>query len=314
MDFRQLRYFVAVAEEKSFSAAARRLHVSQPPLSMQIKALEEELGARLFERTSRQVKLTEAGMLFLEEARHALSHLDRAGEVVRQASLGEAGEIRVAFTASVPMFEAFPGIVQRFRERFPAARADLLHMSTGQQLQALAEKTIDVGFLRPSILFSPPPDITTRELWTDRLVVVLPDQHPLSRQQKPIAMAALASEAFILFPRGLGCGLFEHVSVLASRAGFAPRIRQEAREGSTIIGLVAAGMGVSILPQTYAKTGIPGVAYQPLDTPDATSRVIVAYRTDNTSSLLKRFLESAHGSQRARQTSAYSSELARKPG
>lgn len=293
MDFRQLRYFVAVAEELSFSAAARRLHVSQPPLSMQIKAMEEELGAPLFERNSRHVKLTEAGQLFLGEARRALVHLDRAGEVVRQASLGDAGEIRVAFTASIPMFEAFPKIVQRFRERHPGARADLIHMSTGQQLRALAEKNIDVGFLRPSILFCPPPDITTVELWTDRLVAVLPASHALGEEQAPISMAALASEAFILFPRGLGCGLFEHVSVLASRAGFAPHVGQEAREGSTIVGLVAAGMGISILPETYANTGIPGVVYRPLDTPDATSRLLLAYRTYDPTPLLGRFLEAA---------------------
>lgn len=259
---------------------------------MQIKAIEDELGSRLLERTSRRVRLTAAGLLFLEEARRALDHLDRAGEVVRQASLGEGGEIRVSFTASVPMFEAFPHIVQRFRDRYPAARADLLHMSTGQQLQALAERTIDVGFLRPSILFCPPPNITTVELWTDRLVVVLPASHPLAKQALPVPVAALAPEAFILFPRGLGCGLFEHVSVLASKAGFAPRMRQEAREGSTIIGLVAAGMGISILPETYAKTGIPGVVYQALDTPDAMSRIMLAYRSDGSSSLIQRFLDS----------------------
>jgi DNA-binding transcriptional LysR family regulator len=293
MDFRQLRYFVAVAEELSFSAAARRLHISQPPLSTQIKSIEEELGAVLLKRNNRNVELTEAGALFLDEARRALTHLDRAGEVVRQASLGDAGEIRVAFTASVPMFEAFPNIVQRFRERHPSARADLIHMSTGQQLRALTEKTIDVGFLRPSILFCPPPNITTCELWTDRLVAVLPASHPLGREDTLLPMAALEAEAFILFPRGLGCGLFEHVAVLASRAGFAPHIRQEAREGSTIVGLVAAGMGVSVLPETYVKTGIPGVVYRPLDTPDATSRLLLAHRTGDPAPLLARFIDIA---------------------
>ncbi|ARP90841.1 LysR family transcriptional regulator [Bordetella genomosp. 9] len=296
MDFRQLRYFVAVAEELSFSAAARRLHVSQPPLSMQVKSLEDELGATLLRRTKRHVELTEAGALFLEQARRALQHLERAGDVVRQAMQGEAGEIRIAFTASVPMFEAFPRIVQSFRSRHPAARADLLHMSTGQQLQALAERNIDVGFLRPSLLFCPPPDIRVLSLWSDRLMAVLPAGHRLAQRRAPLPMAALSGESFILFPRGLGCGLFEHVGVLASRAGFALQVSQEAREGATIIGLVAAGMGVSILPETYAKTGIPGVTYRPLDTPDAASRVLLAHRADDDTPLLARFFETAAAS------------------
>ncbi|MGE8589789.1 MAG: LysR substrate-binding domain-containing protein [Alcaligenes sp.] len=291
MDFRQLRYFVAVAEELSFSAAARRLHVSQPPLSLQIKALETELGAVLLDRDKRNVALTTAGALFLEQARRALGNLDRAAEVVRLASQGEAGEIRIAFTASVPMAEAFPRVVQTFRSSHPAARADLIHMSTGQQLQALADKSIDVGFLRPSLLFCPPPNIQTLDLWTDRLVAVLPAWHALAATQSPLPMAALSDEPFILFPRGLGCGLFEHVMVLASRAGFAPRLMQEAREGATIVGLVAAGMGISVLPDTYARTGIPGVVYRNLDTPDATSRLLLAYRRDDAAPLLQRFVD-----------------------
>ncbi|WP_251864521.1 LysR substrate-binding domain-containing protein [Achromobacter sp. Marseille-Q4962] len=291
MDFRQLRYFVAVAEELSFSAAARRLHVSQPPLSLQIKALEEELGAVLLARNKRNVALTEAGALFLEQARHALGHLDRAGEVVRLAAQGDAGEIRIAFTASVPMVDAFPRLVQAFRERHPAARADLIHMSTGQQLHALADKDISVGFLRPSPQFCPPPGIVTLDLWADRLVAVLPAWHRLARAQEPLPVTALADESFILFPRGLGCGLFEHVTALTSRAGFAPRLMQEAREGATIVGLVAAGMGVSVLPETYARTGIPGVVYRRLDTPDAVSRLILAYRRGDVAPLLRRFVE-----------------------
>ncbi|OZI18506.1 LysR family transcriptional regulator [Bordetella genomosp. 9] len=296
MDFRQLRYFVAVAEELSFSAAARRLHVSQPPLSMQVKSLEDELGATLLHRTKRRVELTEAGTLFLEQARRALQHLERAGDVVRQALQGEAGEIRIAFTASVPMFEAFPRIVQEFRSRHPGARADLLHMSTGQQLQALADRSIDVGFLRPSILFCPPPDIRVLTLWSDRLMAALPAGHKLARGDGPLPMAALSGESFILFPRGLGCGLFEHVGVLASRAGFALQIGQEAREGATIVGLVAAGMGVSVLPETYAKTGIPGVVYRPLDTPDASSQILLAHRVGDETPLLARFFDTATAS------------------
>jgi DNA-binding transcriptional LysR family regulator len=203
------------------------------------------------------------------------------------------GELRIAFTASVPMDDNFPRIVQDFRRRYPRARADLLHLSTGQQLLALAEQQIDVGFLRPSILFSPPPGIETIEWGADELVAVLPIGHRLSAHDTPLDVSDLRTEPFILFPRGLGCGLYEHVSILAGRAGFVLRIGQEAREGATIIGLVAAGMGVSILPRTYAKTGIAGVVYRALASDDAQSRLLMAYRGNDAAPLLHRFIAAA---------------------
>lgn len=291
MEIRQLRYFITVAEERSFSNAARRLHMSQPPLSLQIKALEEELGAPLLARTSRHVELTDAGRLFLVHARRSLEQLDKASEVVKLAAQGEAGEIKIGFTASVPMFDAFPRVIHSFRERHPAARADLLHLSTGQQLKSLSDKSIDVGFLRPSMLFAPPHNIETVSLWEDKLTLTLPHYHRLAQSGEPVPMAALADEYFVLFPRGLGCGLFDHVSVLANRAGFAPSVSQEAREGSTILGLVAAGMGISILPETYTKTKIPGVVYRQLDVEDTTSRILLAFRKEEERSpLVERFI------------------------
>lgn len=293
MDFRQLRYFVAVAEELSFSAAAKRLHISQPPLSMQIKSIEEELGAPLLKRTNRRVELTQAGSLLLAEARRALAQLDHAGDVVRQAVRGDLGTIRIGFTASVPMYDAFHELLSRYQSRFPGIRTDLVHLSTAEQLRGLVDKTLDVGFLRPSMLFSPPGGIAVLEMWKDRLVAVLPANHPLARGSEcPVSVSELADQPFILFPRGLGCGLFEHVSALASQAGFAPHLQHEVREGTTILGLVAAGMGVSILPEIYARTGIPGVTYRQLDTPDAASRLLLAYRSgEQTSSpLLNRLL------------------------
>ena len=223
VELRHLRYFVAVAEELSFSAAARRLHISQPPLSMQIKAIEQELGASLLKRTNRRVELTQAGQLLLDEARRALAQLDHAGDVVRQAIRGDLGAIRIGFTASVPMYDAFPAILSRYQARHPGVRTLLAHLSTAEQLRALVDKSLDVGFLRPSMLFAPPAGITVHELWKDRLVAVLPAHHPLARDcHSPVAVGVLADEPFVLFPRGLGCGLFEHVSALASRAGGEP--------------------------------------------------------------------------------------------
>lgn len=293
MELRQLRYFVAVAEELNFSRAARRLHMSQPPLSLQIKAIEEELETVLLERTRRRVELTEPGRLFLERARSILSTVDGSGDAMRRAARGEAGEIRIGFTGSVPMFEAFPRFVRAFRERLPGVRVELGHISTGAQLQALVDRRIDIAFLRPSLLFTPSSDITVRPVWEDELHVVLHEGHRLARGRGAIRLADLAEEPFILFPRGIGCGLFDHVMALCNRAGFVPRVVQEAREGTTILALVAAGTGVSILPDTYQKAGIPHLVHRRLPEPDGRSRLLMAWRTSDRSPLVLRFVEMA---------------------
>jgi len=290
MDFRQLRYFVAVAEALSFSEAARRLHVSQPPLSVQIKALEDELGSPLLERSRHHVALTPAGELFLDKARAALANLDQAREVVKQVASGEAGEIRVGFTASVPMQDVFPRAVHAFREAHRHARLELVHLSTGQQLQQLEQGEIDIAFLRPSPQFRPPASIAVREVLDDRLVAVLPQAHALAAGAGDIDISVLSAERFLLFPRGLGCGLFDHVTTLCNRSGFAPNVAQEAREATTIIGLVASGAGVSVLPAIYARTGIPGVAYRNIAGPDAASRILMAHRAAALSPIMKRFV------------------------
>jgi DNA-binding transcriptional LysR family regulator len=316
VDFRQLRYFVAVAEALSFSEAARKLHISQPPLSNQIKALEDELGALLLDRSRHHVALTPAGSLFLDKARAALGNLEEAREVVKLVAAGEAGQIRVGFTASVPMKDFFPRALQQFRLAHPHAALELVHMSTGQQLQGIEQGEIDIGFLRPSPQFTPPATIATREVIVDRLVAVLPAMHALARHTDgdglgsradrqgrdgadgapastgadAIDIALLRDQPFLLFPRGLGCGLFDHVTTLCNRAGFAPRIAQEAREATTIIGLVASGAGVSVLPEIYARTGIPGVIYCPLTGPDAASRLLVAHRAGAISPIMQRFM------------------------
>ena len=298
VDYRQLRYFIAVAEELSFSKAARRLHMSQPPLSLQVAAMERELGTRLLDRTRRRVELTQAGLVFLEQARASLAQLERAAEMARRAGQGQAGELRIAFTGSVPMHSAFPRLLSAFRKWSPLARVQLAHMATGHQLQALSDRRIDVGILRPSRNFEPPAQLRLLPLWTDELRAVLPEYHRLAARRGPVPAAALASEPFILFPRELGCGLHEQVLTVCNRAGFAPNLVQEAREGATIIGLVAAGLGVSLLPDSYEKTGIPGVVHRRLDAAEARGRLYLAHRTGDTSPLVRRFVELARGRSR----------------
>jgi len=290
MDFRRLRYFVAVAEELSFSRAAKRLNVSQPPLSMQIKAIEHELGTSLFARTRRTVALTHAGEVLLQQARVALSQLDHAEEMTRRAGRGEAGRLSLGFTSSVPLLDLFPRILRKFRQLYPSAVVEARLMSTGQQLKALAERQLDVGILQPPHGFRPAPGLTARRLWRDQLHVFLPDDHPLLRQGEPIAPAALAEESFITFASDLGCGLSAHTTMVCSQAGFHPQVTQEVDVASSILSLVAAGIGVTILPECQSRAGVAGVGNRALAAAGTESDLLLAHRTRDRSPLLCNFL------------------------
>jgi DNA-binding transcriptional LysR family regulator len=292
MDYRQLRYFIAVAEELSFSRAAKRLHVSQPPLSTQIKAMEQELGTQLLARTRRAVALTQAGQLLLEHARRAVGELDLASETVRRAARGEAGMVRVGFTCSVPMLDIFAELFRSFRGSYPKVKIELRHMSTAKQLQALADAELDVAIMRPPLDFVPGANLQAHNIWRDRMMVFLPTDHPLAGVSGKLKMADLAEHAFVAIA-AVGCGVGDQTATLCRRAGFAPRIAQEAHELRTVLSLVAAGIGLAILPSCYQQAGVMNVVAKALDTPDAESRMLVAMRANNTSLLPRRFVECA---------------------
>ena len=290
MDFRQLRYFVAVAEELSFSRAARRLHVSQPPLSMQIKAIEAELAAALFVRSKHGVALTPAGAVLLDHARDALRQLERASDVTRRAGRGEAGRLALAFVWSASLRPSFTQMLRRFRQDYPEAEIDAKLMATTPQLKALAEGAIDIGFIRPSHWFQPPPELSVRPLWRDRLSVFLPDDHPLLPATGPVAIEALRHEKFIAVSPAMGCGLTEHLEMLCSRAGFRPYISQEVNAVNVILGLVAAGVGIAVLPECQALTGVAGVAHVPLAGGGIGSTLLLACRRAAVNPLAQRFI------------------------
>jgi DNA-binding transcriptional LysR family regulator len=292
MDYRQLRYFIAVAEELSFSRAAKRLHISQPPLSTQIKAMEDELGTQLLARTRRKVELTQAGQLLLDHARRAVGELDLASETVRRAARGEAGVVRVGFTGSVPMLDMFAELFRSFRSSYPRVKIELRHMSTAKQLRAIADAELDVAIMRPPLDFRPAADLQVHVVWRDRLMVFLPLDHPLAGVQGQLKMADLAEQEFVGMAES-GCGVGDQAAMLYRRAGFAPRVVQEAHELRTVLSLVAAGLGISILPSCYQDAGVANVVAKPLDTPDAESRLLVAMRTSNASLLPRRFMECA---------------------
>ncbi|WP_374439655.1 LysR family transcriptional regulator [Pseudomonas panipatensis] len=289
MELRHLRYFIAVAEELHFGRAAQLLGISQPPLSQQIQALEEEVGALLLERTNRRVALTEAGRLFLDESRQVLAQVDRAVLLARRAHQGELGELRIGFTASAPFTSTIPRSIHAFRQAYPEVHLDLQEMSSRQVVEALQEERLQVGVIRS---FALPESLVAVELFSEPLVAVLRDDHPLARDSiDGLEIAALAGEPFVFFPRSYGTGLYDQLLALARLAGFSPRIAQEAGEAMTIIGLVAAGLGVSMLPASFRRTRVDGVAYRTLLDPGASSSVWLVRRRSESSPAALAFID-----------------------
>ncbi|MDO1527308.1 LysR family transcriptional regulator [Fulvimonas sp. R45] len=294
-DFRQLRYFVAVAEELSFTRAAQRLHISQPPLSQQIQALEQDLGARLLERNKRNVSLTEPGRLFLEQARQILDRAEQARQRVAEAAAGFSGELRLAYTVSVSFHPALPQILLRFGRNAPNVRVRLSEMYTEPQFSALRAGQIDVGFVRSE----PVHEVDARALRLqviDRepLLLALPSGHPLATRRR-LRIGDVAGEAFVAQPRELAATLYDRLVQLAAKSDFHPQIRQHAQQLNGLLALVAAGIGLALVPATMRAVQLAGVSYVPLEDPDAYLLLAVACRADDTSPVLAQFLATVAG-------------------
>lgn len=288
MELRHLRYFVAVAEELHFTRAAERLHLGQPPLSAQIQALEREVGAQLLERTKRSVRLTDAGKLFLEDARRILALSEQAGENARRASRGEIGELRVGFTSSMPFSEILPRVVNLYRRHYPQVNLSLQEMATMRQIEAIADRVLDLGFIRtPELDVDTGVELTT--LRHDPLVMVLPTSHPLARH-KTVKIEDLDGEPFVAYSRNVGAGLHAQVMKLCRDAGFELTVAQEVREAAIIIGLVAAGCGISVLPESFQCIKMSGVCYRMIADKAATTALMLARRKGDNSMLVDSFL------------------------
>ena len=260
MELRHLRYFVAVADALNFGRAARRLAISQPPLSRQIRALEEELGTPLLARTRRSVALTPAGAALLPEARRLLREAEALKEGARHLASGEAGTVALGFI-SVAAYNLLPALVPQFRRRHPGLKLALQEGLTDGVLAALGQGEIDVGMVLPP---AGDPRLAYRPLVHERLVVALPARARDRFARGALSLAALADEPFILFPRKAGPGLYDLVVGCCERAGFTPRIDQEAIQMQTIVSLVAAGLGIALVPASLRHLRRTGVEYRPL--------------------------------------------------
>jgi DNA-binding transcriptional LysR family regulator len=289
IELRQYRQFVAVAEELSFRKAAERLHMAQPPLTAAIHRIEAELGVTLIERSNRVERLTPAGDVFLLEARRVIAQSDRAIEAAKRAGRGLSGSLRISFVATAA-HELLPKILRAFRARHADVALELTEATTAQQAAALQEDRADIG-----IVAAPLPDdstLRTVSLRREALVAALPQDHALAARQE-LRLAELAAEPWILFPASYGPGLHRRIVAACGRAGFVPRVVQEAVQMETIVSLVAAGLGVSLVPPAMARLGRRGIRCVTLTGPATPIRYELALAFARPQPLLDAFIATA---------------------
>ena len=289
MKLQQLRFFITVADELGFSKAAARLHVAQPSLSVQIKALEEELGARLFERDKHHVFLTQAGKIFQQHARALLEMAETAKFEARCAAAGEMGSLDFGYTASAMFSSVLASVIRLFRERHPQVLLTLHELTSVEQFHGLLEHKLDVGVLRrPDI--RTPVGLQISEWYRTPLVVAIPEDHALARRQS-LTLADLKGDSFIMYPREAGTGIYWQVMDLCAKAGFRPRVAREVLESSTLIGLVAAGVGIAIVPADMNCIRFEGIEYKTLADAEAYSTLYLACRKTDESVHLQTLLK-----------------------
>ena len=289
MELRHLRYFLAVAEEGHITRAAERLGIQQPPLSQQIKALESELDVQLFRRQPRGVELTEAGRVFLADARAVLAQVDHAVAATRRTARGEQGRIAVGLTSSASFHPAVVRAIRSYREANPLVALALEEGGTAELVEALRAEALDVAFVRSPVGESAA--VAVRPLLDEPMVAALPSGHPLAAAAGPLPLAALSGETFVLYRRPVGPGLHDAIVAACDRAGFSPRIGQEAPRMLSTLSLVAAGLGVTVVPASMSRLEAEGVAYRALDpAAQLTAPLNLAYRRGESSAAVRRFV------------------------
>jgi DNA-binding transcriptional LysR family regulator len=284
MELRHLRYFVVVAEELHFGRAAARLMIVQPSLSQQIQQLEDELGFPLLKRTKRSVELTDAGKVFLVEAQQILAQVQEAKRAARRANLGEVGRLAIGYISS-STYDLLPMMLRAYRDYFPAVEVVLRELTTQEQVRALEANVIQVGLLRLPINS---PLLNAEVVRREPIVSVLPEKHPMAAQEQ-IAVSQLANEPFVLQSRQRGAGYYLQLMRLCLASGFSPNVVQEVTEMHTIVSLVAAGIGVSLVPLSTRNIRSQGVVYREL-TETILTETAVAWRHDVDSVVVENFL------------------------
>uniref|UniRef100_UPI0030B9BD1E LysR family transcriptional regulator n=1 Tax=Neoroseomonas oryzicola TaxID=535904 RepID=UPI0030B9BD1E len=280
LESRQLRYFVTVARERNFTRAAEKLHIAQPPLSRQIQALEEEFGVELFDRASRPLAMTEAGRLLFDQAVLVLERMDEMKSMMRRLHEAEVQRFRIGFVAST-LYGYLPEVIRRYRATRPNVDLTLLELTTIEQIAALKEGRIDVGFGR--IRFDDPA-VQQTLLRNERLSVALPLRHPLASRMDAIRLTELADDVLVVYPMVPRPSYADQVLALYRARDVKPATTREVRELQTALGLVAAEAGICFVPASVERLRRDNVVYRPLDEPDAVSPVIMSTRKGDRSS------------------------------
>ena len=308
LELRHLRYFVAVAEELHFGRAAIRLHIAQPPLSQQIRRLEDELGVRLFDRTTRRVELTHAGLVLLNEARRTLVQADRVRLVAQEAARGESGHLRIGFVGSA-LYGILPSCLRAFRAEAPGIVLTALDLGTSELVEGLLGERLDVAFVRPPI---DDDRLAVETVDREPLVAALPVSHPLAARTW-LDLRLLAEEPFVLFARHAGPGYWDVVQAACREAGFRPNIVHEAGQIHTIIGLVAGGLGLSLVPSSVRSLQLAGVRFVELARPAPVLELAMAWRVEVEDPTLERFVTVVRATATARANGAWAGGPSRDP-
>ena len=287
MELRHLRYFVTVASELHFGRAASKLNISQPPLSMQIRDLEREVGVELLYRTKRSVSLTQAGSAFLDEAKDIISRVNRAKTSAQQAGRGESGNLTIGFI-SVADYNVLPHVLREFQKKYPSVSLGLREATTDTQLADLASGVIDIGFLLSPVNTE---GIASFLIAKARLIAVLPANHPQAKTKNAISIKSLAASPFIMTPRQHAPGLYDSIIRFCEKFEVRPRIAQEAIQMQTIVSLVSAEMGVSLIPESIQNLQRTGVVYKAIKEVTPTIEIHLAWKESNQLPSLNRFLE-----------------------
>jgi DNA-binding transcriptional LysR family regulator len=290
LELRHLRYFIAVAEEGHVTRAAERLGMQQPPLSQQIQALERELAVILFRRKPRGVELTDAGHALLTDARAILAHVDHAFAATRRTARGEQGRIAIGFTSSAPFHPFVPRVIRAFREAYPLVALTLDESGTTELIQDLRNERVDAAFIRTPV--ADPMGIAINPLLEEAMLVALPATHALAADATDLPLTALAAETFIVYRRPSGPGLYDAIFGACHAAGFSPIIGQEAPRIVSTLNLVAAGLGIAIVPASLARMQMDGVIYRPLrSSGQPRAPLLLATRRGDTGAVVRRFLD-----------------------
>ncbi len=287
MELTHLKNFVAVAEELHFGRAARRLHISQPPLSQQIMKLEDELGVKLFKRSSRVVELTGAGKVFLEEARSILNRTQMMSERMARLAAGRGGVLAVGFNEPV-LNTILPQAVNSFRRRYPEVELKLFEMETAAQLVMLQNQEIDLALLRA--FGDNHAGVATRLLYREAYLLALPAEHPLL-EREIVPVAKLQNQELVMFSRRSNPAVYDDVLEALRSAGVDPLIRQEAGSKATMLSLIRAGLGIGIVPESSRLTAPPGIEFRPLGPGLPMVEIMAAWSEGNSSAPLRNFLE-----------------------